>query len=878
MPSEFQGQFWTRLQTLREALQVIAQLQPSDRPDIEKILVTPSVLSPSAWIQHIGDVAAVAGSLARTAPRLAEVYASSRRELITALHTITVAYAFLSATHSALTGIGISQSSSTSQMRSPGFLEFFGLTLPAPTVAASLYENLEKILEPTFGHVIGGILSDLQIPTTKASRPTITLNVINDATARYLDGMRQLAIDIPEFFVWMSLAENQRTRDAIAEAQPDAIAETRQDFTGLAVLASLLELNPQTEPSSPNDPRMELQRIHHAELDRPLIYLPDEGIYIPTVRHGFINPAFRMVSVLPDSPVWEQSFWDMQPVRDDLDLTLAAYLTSVESTLKPMMILGQPGSGKSLLLKVIAGRLPASQFTVLRVPLRIVDARAPLYHQAQQALDYMTNRRLDWSDLSVFGNTTVRVLLLDGVDELIVTGAGRAYYLEEIADFQRREAALGRPVVVIVTGRTVLADRIHIPPDALVVMIEPFNDRRIEQWLNIWNSANSSAIAHGKLVAISVKRALAVRELAEQPILLIMLALYWAVNRVDQDARSTARLYQDLAENLVRREIYRENVPQETVDMAVTNELWRLGLAALGAFNRGGVGVDESDLHDDIAAISPGPTSRLYLVAGGSAPDATRTLLGRFFFIHQSASRHAGENRHYFEFLHATFGEYFVAASLVRLLREMALISEVRARHDTWHQPTSDDLLHALLSHRLLSARPTILSFAEELVTDLPAEIQQEIASLLEMLMLQARLNVQHSLYTEYRPTSRNAITAAAAYSANLTLLRAFLFPAHLGVSVDLINSDTADPMSSWGAVVRLWGSALNYEEWTSIIGALELVDGHIARRKKLLPRDDESIYIAEADLRGEPELAHALRVGFGAKKANRQAWRSLGQ
>jgi hypothetical protein len=532
-----------------------------------------------------------------------------------------------------------------------------------------------------------------------------------------------------------------------------------------------------------------------------------------------------------------------------------------------MMILGQPGSGKSLLLRVIAGRLSGNQFTVLRVPLRIVDASAPLYDQVEQALAYTTGRQLDWSDLSVFGDTTARVLLLDGVDEMLQAGVGRASYLEEIAQFQRRESALGRPVAVIVTGRTILADRIRVPSGALAIRIEPFDNMRIEQWLNIWNATNASAIKHGTLVAIPTQSVLAVPDLARHPILLLMLTLYWTVEGIDQNARSSARLYQNLADRLTRREIAVHGASPEAVYTDATTELWRLGIVAFGAFNRGGQMVTENDLQADLSAISPDPVPERYPTAASFMQNNADTLLARFFFIHMSASRYAGENRRSYEFLHATFGEYFMAANLIGLLREMAAFDNTKTQNAAWRQPISDDLLYALLSHRPLSERPTILSFAEEMIADLSPTTQQEIASLLQTLVSNKRSNVQRLEYTQYRPTNRDAITAVAVYSANLILLRVFLFRSLPCVSINSIAPDGADAPHAWRSTVRLWGAALDTDGWTSIIGALDLADDQIVRRKEPLLYD-ASIYAAEADLRGEPELAQALRAGFATNKA----------
>jgi hypothetical protein len=56
-------------------------------------------------------------------------------------------------------------------------------------------------------------------------------------------------------------------------------------------------------------------------------------------------------------------------------------------------------------------------------------------------------------------------VLLDGLDELLQASQhDRSSYLQQIAEFQRLEAEQERPVVVIVTSRTVVADRSAFRP------------------------------------------------------------------------------------------------------------------------------------------------------------------------------------------------------------------------------------------------------------------------------------------------------------------------------------------------------------------------------------------------------------------------------
>jgi hypothetical protein len=175
---------------------------------------------------------------------------------------------------------------------------------------------------------------------------------------------------------------------------------------------------------------------------------------------------------------------------------------------------------------VFAARLPVSQYTVVRVPLRRVSADAEIHRQIEEALDIDTHRRIAWHDLAEQSGETVRVVLLDGLDELLQASEhDRSRYLEDVMDFQERESMQRRPVVAVVTSRTVVADRVRVPDGTTIVKLDPFSNDDIADWLGRWNGVNASAIAAGLMGELTVSTARRQLDLAEQPLLLLMLAL-----------------------------------------------------------------------------------------------------------------------------------------------------------------------------------------------------------------------------------------------------------------------------------------------------------------------------------------------------------------
>jgi branched-chain amino acid transport system permease protein len=113
-------------------------------------------------------------------------------------------------------------------------------------------------------------------------------------------------------------------------------------------------------------------------------------------------------------------------------------------------------------------------------------------------------------------------VLLDGLDELLQASQhDRSSYLQQIAEFQRLEAEQERPEVVIVTSRTVVADRVSIPSHTTIVKLDPFSDEDIATWLHRWHLFNATAIAAGKVRKLALNAARSLFSLGQAAVLAI---------------------------------------------------------------------------------------------------------------------------------------------------------------------------------------------------------------------------------------------------------------------------------------------------------------------------------------------------------------------
>jgi hypothetical protein len=632
------------------------------------------------------------------------------------------------------------------------------------------------------------------------------------ARGRYEDLFGRLAGDFPEVACWANAREHQATR-----------AEVRSLGAAMAVLERML-----TEISTgrvPDERRASLARAYQAALDRPIVESGEapEGLQIPTLGQAYVTPRFRAQAVFGAGGPSEESWWDGVDVREDLEDFLTGYLTSPRATRAPLLVLGQPGSGKSVLTRVLAARLPAPDFLPVRVVLRDVPAAADLQDQIEHAIRTATGESVDWPALARSAGDALPVVLLDGFDELLqATGVSQTDYLDRVAVFQRREADQDRPVavvVVVVTSRTSVADRARAPQDTVALRLEPFDNARVTAWLATWNVANAAHLAARGLAPLPPETVLVQRELAEQPLLLLMLALYDADGNALQRAEAglgRGELYQRLLHSFATREVvkHRPGLPDGELEGAVADELRRLSVVAFAMFNRGSQWVTKAELDADLPALFAPPTAPASGPGLRAVLRAAEIVLGRFFFVHRAQATRDEVRLETFEFLHATFAEYLVARLTWQVLLDVAA-RDAASTMSLGAAPVDDDLLHALLSFAALTARAPIVSFLTEMASTLDQPQREALTGLLVRLYQAAPQPRLARAYAGYRPRVLPVPARHAAYSANLLLLAVC---AARSIRASELYGTQLDAVNAWHSQALLWHSQLTHEEWGSLI------------------------------------------------------------
>ncbi|MCG5439606.1 NACHT domain-containing protein [Micromonospora foliorum] len=707
-----------------------------------------------------------------------------------------------------------------------------GPHVPYPALRAALATYYDGLAARVLRFVEGLAVWD-QANHHQRSRISVALSQLPDvAVRRHGDLLTRLAEDFFEVNFWLGLQEHEATREQLG-AISVGLEEMRRTLAAMST------------GRAPTHRRAGLAAAYASDLRQPVVSSGDvpAGLRMPTLGEAYVPPLCRIAELSAGARPSDESWWREHPLREDLWQSLVVHLTTPGATTAPLLVLGQPGSGKSLLTRILAAQLPAADFLVIRVVLREVYAAGDLQDQIEQAVRTATGERLTWPDLVRSADDAMPVVLLDGFDELLqATGASQTDYLRRVAVFQRREADQGRSVAVLVTTRTSVADRAQPPPGAVAVLLEPFDTTRIRTWVATWNRVNADAFRASGTGRLDPDVVQAHRELAEQPLLLLMLALYDADGHDlgSTGALGRGELYERLLKRFAHREVLKQSSGLSDRDLAraTEEELRRLSVVAFSMFNRGVQWVSEDDLEADLVALPflgrRAPTIRQDERASLSTAEI---VLGRFFFVHRSTAVREHGPSHTYEFLHATFGEFLIARTVTLVLRDLVMREAATLLDDA---PVDDDRLYALLSFAVLSNRAPVVTFVVEALMAWPEDQQAEAVTLLLRLFRVTSEPRPSGRYESYRPRRLHLPERCAVYAANLLLLALCVRDLPCG---DVFPSST-EPVQSWRRQALQWRAHLDDAAY---LGLLTLVhpqrmwqQGRAQLKLSLRPGDDQ--------------------------------------
>jgi hypothetical protein len=683
-----------------------------------------------------------------------------------------------------------------------------------------------------------------------------------EAAKRFVAQYFELARKFEDFAVWSNLQAHNGTKKLIGElsdyvkqhAKLSAATVKSSDVGFMKLRQAVLSIPETLGVEQATEIADSFNKHYQARINEPIIEGKDIGdedaprLSFPKVCDAFVPQAFRVLRQVGKSRRLEdEATWNALPRRRDLGAFLLSYLSSPYSMEAPLLILGHPGSGKSLLTTILSAQLMSKQFTTIRVPLREVNADADIQAQIEEFIKRISGVSFDsWIKLRSLFKNCPPVVILDGYDELLqASGQVFASYIMEAQRFQQHQTEQGWPVRIIITSRVTLIDKAAVPVGSTIVRLLEFDQYQRDCWSTIWNKANAGYFRDTKIEKFALplekeKGAEKILNLAGQPLLLLMLALYDSQGNQLRTSKGLDRtkLYDSLLRRFVLRERGKEkgfnDGKDKERDKALNIEMQRLGVAALGMYNRRKVHILSAELDDDLAFFK---LEREVAVKSGKALSQADLLLGSFFFVHKSKAQHSSgaedthEESSAFEFLHNTFGEFLTADFIIR--RAVAQVNTLRAAEENEAfrsvldriMGTADGFERdwfASLVYTPLFTRPVILEMIREWAPHVLKEhslSEDEFVETLDKIVLNQtkrllskrempQIMLKETAQEGYRvPFGDHPLVGhIAIYSINLVLLRLVAGKAPFDFDESEIASHE-DGTRPWDRLMHIWRS-----------------------------------------------------------------------
>lgn len=594
--------------------------------------------------------------------------------------------------------------------------------------------------------------------------------------------------------------------------------------------------------------------------DKEISYEGKLSLKFPKLSEAFIPQAYRVLRYDSSEIRLEQeTTWSSLKTNNNISTFILRFLNSPTSIDHPLLILGHPGSGKSLLTKILCARLIGDTYTPIRIPLREVNAELQIETLIEKQIEKDSGHKIDnWADFASQFKESPLLIILDGYDELLqASGKVFAGFLDKIQKFQQSQQVQNRPVRIIATSRITLIDKASVPDGCTILRLLEFDQEKRDAWIEIWNRTNDNYFSSSS----SVKQFTLPREtkngkkdklldLAEQPLLLLMLALY------DSEANSLSRtkkidrtvLYDSLLRIFVRRERRRYTEDFDHLGIVAQNEILdfeikRLGVAAIGMYNRRKLHILSSELINDLNFFS---TERTVKEGHGHILSQADFLLGSFFFIHESSAKIIGKNDQYidtaFEFMHNTFGEFLTADFILKYSLDQTEILQEFAQSPSlmqeYHKKLNDpnglpDEWFACLMFSPLHTRPVIPEMLREWTSHVLAQKKRNKDDFIKYFDLIIKSQLSIILNTRSFPSIMQSpviskvadipiLGLIANYTINLIILKSifsgdFIFDELEFMATNSKNDQSDQSTDPWDKLTYIWRAWFKIENLSGI-------------------------------------------------------------
>lgn len=761
----------------------------------------------------------------------------------------------------------------------------FQIELPSP---GDTLQTVQEKLQPLYKHLATGteyfftslaLWEDLH--ESERTKAKTALEKLPDKAVHYFEAQYfTLATKYPQFAKWLNYKESDRTRTQLSaiEQKLAVLADIcpKTSDIGLQQLSATLDSAFNKFSQRQVDKALqELENKYQSILQSPILDPKDtpveEGkvaLSYPKRSEIFVPQSFKLIHYNGQKQIEPEGIWKDVPERNDLGDFLLSYFLNPVSERSPLIILGQPGSGKSLLTSMLAARMIVSSYTPIRVELRNINAEADIKTQITEQINHGIGRKLDWGIISDHFEQRPGLVLFDGYDELL-QASGKVFtaYLRDVAEFQTDQIAMKRPPVrAIVTSRINLIDKADIPPDATIIRLLDFDERKQECWINIWNKVNTSYFQQTNVRPFAIpENNKEIKELAGQPLLLLMLALYDSSGNQLRKTKglNQTQLYDNLLRQFIERELKKDvkiyrNMDSHERESAVEHQMERFGIAAIGMFNRRALHIREKQLDEDLKFFG---FEEVQSEGRGRPLTPAFKLINSFFFIKlESAHKFVGretssetqeqenEKDSAYEFLHNTFGEFlttdFILRRVLNKTHSINKMSDDRYQQSTLKQtldnPNSDlpgADWYACLMCTPLYTRPVIITMMQQWLKCCLQQRRKErvdrrgeqeflknldliVDSFLELMLSKDQLPDIMTGKKAHSFGHLSTLGHLAIYSLNLIMLRTMFDPdgyTFVETEEQKERFPSHDGTRAWDRLTNLWRSWFSLEALNSL-------------------------------------------------------------
>ncbi|WP_027085208.1 NACHT domain-containing protein [Cohnella panacarvi] len=577
------------------------------------------------------------------------------------------------------------------------------VSLPANGDQSGVDNYLEQIFRP-----LGKVFLDFIVRDSVKEDDNLTIieESIRIAKHYYNAYLLSLVEEFPEFGWWVDLSEKEHFlgiwKDKITETAEMAagiesklnkiIAQIellhKDEFTGSFSLqppplkdVPWLTRHTLSLSECGSNERLDKIAAHHNILRKyagKTIISNDDlaGMANPTNEQMYIPQSYTLIQYSGKSKNYLSSeFWEDASngiVRgENIGSQLHRSLMEPLNAHKPILILGNPGAGKSMLSQMLASQLcDHKDFVPFFIKLRDVrsshsDVKSHIDEGLKQSIE--AGAAVDWFDWAKEFQNRIPVVILDGFDELLQVSATELNgYLTKIQQFQEKAYDMHNICLrVIITSRLSIMQEVRIPEGTIIIKLNSFDKKRKDQWVERWNRIQRK----DGFKRFQIPENEHMEELSKEPLLLLLLAIYdYQHSELQEDAKDAdfnrSKLYDKLFIKFTLRQL---NKDQDFIDLTLLqqekemeNFRLRIGLIAFMMF-----------IHDETSHSGKDLTKELQEFGLGDHELDAKKIFGGFFFIHENkATGQTGNELYHYEFLHKTFGEFLTADFLLRIAQK----------------------------------------------------------------------------------------------------------------------------------------------------------------------------------------------------------------